>query len=145
MFSRPSADERGCIVAVVPQTRFAEVDGLNIAYQVSGGGSIDLVLVHGLHSHIEGFYDHPGYGEWIERLGSFARVITFDKRGTGMSDRLATPPTLEQRMADVGAVMDAARSDSAWLVGVSEGGPMSLLFAATYPQRTRGLVLLGSY
>jgi pimeloyl-ACP methyl ester carboxylesterase/class 3 adenylate cyclase len=130
---------------VVPQTRFAEVDGLSIAYQVSGGRSLDLVLVHGLHSHIEGFYDHPGYGEWIERLASFARVITFDKRGSGMSDRLATPPTLEERMADVGAVMDAAGSDGAWLVGVSEGGPMSLLFAATYPQRTRGLVLLGSF
>jgi len=129
----------------MPATQYAEVDNLSIAYQVCGSGPVDLVYVPGLYNHVEAVWDLPGFPEWMERLVRFARVITFDKRGSGMSDALVTPPTLEQRMADVGAVMDAAGCRTAWLLGVSEGGPMSTLFAATYPERTRGLVLWGTY
>ncbi len=126
-------------------TKYAEVDGLNIAYQVCGSGPVDLVYVPGLYNHVEAVWDLPGYADWMERLGGFARVISFDKRGSGMSDALLAPPTLEQRMADVRGVMDAVGCRSAWLLGVSEGGPMCILFAATYPERTRGLVLWGAY
>jgi class 3 adenylate cyclase len=129
----------------MPATQYAEVDNLSIAYQVCGSGPVDLVYVPGLYNHVEAVWDLPGFPEWMERLVRFARVITFDKRGSGMSDALVTPPTLEQRMADVGAVMDAVGCRTAWLLGVSEGGPMSTLFAATYPERTRGLVLWGTY
>ena len=129
----------------MPATQYAEVDDLSIAYQVCGSGPVDLVYVPGLYNHVEAVWDLPGFPEWMERLARFARVITFDKRGSGMSDALVTPPTLEQRMADVGAVMDAVGCRTAWLLGVSEGGPMSILFAATYPARTQGLVLWGTF
>ena len=129
----------------MPATHYAEADNLNIAYQVCGSGPVDLVYVPGLYNHVEAVWDLPGFPEWMERLTRFARVITFDKRGSGMSDAVVTPPTLEQRMADVGAVMDAAGCRTAWLLGVSEGGPMSILFSATYPERTQGLVLWGTY
>ena len=130
-----------------PETRYARSGNVNIAYQVVGKGSLDLVLVHGWISHLELMWDEPGAARALERLASFARLILFDKRGTGLSDRVADTalPTLEQRMDDVRAVMDAVGSRRAALFGMSEGGPMCALFAATYPARTHSLVMYGSY
>ena len=99
-------------------TRYAKSGDLSIAYQVAGDGPIDLVVVPGLVSHVEAFHELPGYSHFIERLASFARVITFDKRGTGLSDRVANAPTYEQRMEDILAVMDAAASERAALFGI---------------------------
>jgi pimeloyl-ACP methyl ester carboxylesterase len=121
----------------MPATQYAEVDDLNIAYQVCGSGPVDLVYVPGLYNHVEAAWDLPGFPEWMERLVRFARVITFDKRGCGMSDPVVTPPTLEQRMADVGAVMDAAGCRTAWLLGVSEGGPLSSCLRQRIPSARR--------
>ena len=118
---------------------------MHIAYQVAGDGPFDLVLVPGFVSNVEAIWTSPARARFLERLASFSRLILFDKRGTGMSDRGSQIFTLEQRMEDVHAVMDAAGSQRAALFGYSEGGPMSLLFAATYPQRTSGLILYGSY
>ena len=124
---------------------YARSGDVNIAYQVSGDGPIDLVLVHGFFSHLEIDWELPAVAHFHERLGSFARLIRFDKRGTGLSDRGVGFPDFETRMDDVRAVMDAVGSESAALVGYSEGGPMSVLFAATYPERTRAVVLYGTY
>jgi pimeloyl-ACP methyl ester carboxylesterase len=129
----------------MPKTQYAKSGDLHIAYQVTGTGPFDLVLVPGFVSHLEYQWEYPGSARFLERLGSFSRLICFDKRGTGLSDRVGDVPTLEQRMDDVRAVMDAAGSERAALFGISEGGPMSLLFAATYPERTSALVLYGSY
>jgi pimeloyl-ACP methyl ester carboxylesterase len=130
-----------------PVTRYAKSGVVNIAYQVVGDGPRDLVFVMGWVSHLELFWDEPTVARFMERLASFSRLILFDKRGTGMSDRVPIDalPTLEQRMDDVRAVMDAAGSERAILFGVSEGGPMTALFAATYPERTAALVIYGSY
>jgi pimeloyl-ACP methyl ester carboxylesterase len=125
--------------------RYARSGDVNIAYQVSGEGPFDLVLVHGFFSHLELDWEHPAARHLNERLSSFARLIRFDKRGTGLSDRDVGLPDFETRMDDVRAVMDAVGSESAALLGYSEGGPMCILFAATYPERTRALVLYGSY
>lgn len=127
------------------QTKYARSGDLSIAYQVSGGGPIDLVLVPGFVSHLELQLEDPPYADFTERLGPFCRLIRFDKRGTGLSDRTVPIATLEERMDDVRAVMDAAGSERAALFGFSEGGPMSMLFAATYPERTVALILYGSY
>jgi class 3 adenylate cyclase len=127
-----------------PVTRYAKSGDVHIAYQVTGEGPLDLVFVPGFVSHLEADWDSALRARFIERLGSFSRLIRFDKRGTGLSDRVAIP-TLEERMDDVRAVMDAAGSERATLFGISEGGPMSLLFAATYPARTTALVIYGSY
>jgi class 3 adenylate cyclase len=124
---------------------YARSGDVNIAYQVTGGGSLDLVLVSGFVSHLDNDWAHPQSARFLERLGSFARLIRFDKRGTGLSDRTVGLPDLETRMDDVRAVMDAARSERAGLFGYSEGGPMSILFAATYPRRVSALVLYGTY
>ncbi len=120
---------------------------VNIAYQVMGEGPLDLVFVMGWVSHLDYYWEEPLFARFLRRLASFSRLILFDKRGTGLSDRVALHelPTLEQRMDDVRAVMDAAGSERAALMGVSEGGPMCLLFAATYPERTAALVLNGAY
>lgn len=126
-----------------PKTRYAKSGDVNIAYQVNGEGSIDLVMVPGFISHVELKWESPPYAAGMERLGSFARVIHFDKRGTGLSDRVNEPPPLEVRMDDVRAVMDAVGCEKAALFGFSEGVAMSLLFAATYPERTTALVLYG--
>ncbi len=128
-----------------PKTQYAKSGDVHIAYQVSGSGPLDLVWVPGFVSHLECQWEHPWSVRFLERLSSFSRLIRFDKRGTGLSDRVGGIPTLEQRMDDVRAVMDAVGSQRAALFGISEGGPMSLLFAATYPQRTSALVLYGSY
>ena len=131
-------------MTTLPETRYAKSGDVHIAYQVTGSGSFDLVWVPGFMSHLEADWDNPARVRIFERLGSFCRLIRFDKRGTGLSDRVAIP-TLEQRMDDVRTVMDAVGSKQAALFGFSEGGPMSLLFAATYPERTVALVMYGSY
>jgi pimeloyl-ACP methyl ester carboxylesterase len=128
-----------------PVTRYAKSGGVHIAYQVFGEGAINLVVVPGFVSNFETFWDEPDLVRWMLRLGSYARVLTFDKRGTGMSDRVTDLPGLEQRMDDLRAVMDAASMEHASVFGISEGGPLSVLFAATYPDRCRALVLLGSF
>ncbi len=130
-----------------PQTRYAKSGDVHIAYQVVGEGPVDLVLVHGWVTNIELFWEDPGWSSLFRRLASFVRLIMFDKRGTGLPDRVSVGemPTLEERMDDVRAVMDAVGSTQAFVFGISEGGPMSLLFAATYPERARGLVLYGSF
>ena len=130
-----------------PETRYAKSGDVHIAYQVVGEGAIDLILVHGWISHLEHQWEDPSLARFLERLASFSRLILFDKRGTGLSDRVADDalPTLEQRMDDVRAVMDAVGSTRAALFGISEGGPMCMLFAATYPERTSALLMYGTY
>jgi pimeloyl-ACP methyl ester carboxylesterase/DNA-binding winged helix-turn-helix (wHTH) protein len=130
-----------------PETRYVQNGDVNIAYQVIGDGDLDIVFVMGWISHLEFFWKHHLFASFLERLSSFSRLILFDKRGTGLSDRVPITelPTLEQRMEDVHAVMDAVDSKRAVLIGVSEGGPMCSLFAATYPERTAGLVMIGTY
>jgi class 3 adenylate cyclase len=129
------------------ETRYARSGDVNIAYQVVGHGPLDLVLVFGWISNVELAWEEPHLRRFLERLASFSRLILFDKRGTGLSDRVSSNdlPTLEQRMDDVRAVMDAAGSERAALMGMSEGGPMCILFAATYPERTAALVTCGTY
>ena len=124
-----------------PQTRYARSGEVNIAYQVIGDGPFDLVFVPGYVTHLELAWRLPNFGDALRDLGSFSRVIKFDKRGTGMSDPVSGAPTLETRMDDVRAVMDAVGSRRAALFGLSEGASMSILFAATYPDRTAALVL----
>jgi pimeloyl-ACP methyl ester carboxylesterase len=130
---------------VPPETRYTKSGNVNIAYQVIGDGPLDLVFVMGWVSHLDYFWEDPSLTRFLKRLASFSRLILFDKRGTGLSDRVAELPTLEQRMDDVRAVMDAVGSERAALLGISEGGPMCTLFAATYPERTSALVMIGSY
>jgi pimeloyl-ACP methyl ester carboxylesterase len=130
---------------MTPDTKYTKAGDINIAYQVFGSGSIDLVIVPGWLSNIDIFWDEPRCVRFFQRLASFSRVIIFDKRGTGLSDRVTNTPTLEERMEDVHAVMDAAGSKQASLFGYSEGGPMCALFSATYPERTLSLILVGSY
>ncbi len=131
----------------IPETRYARSGDVNIAYQVIGEGPIDLIFVMGWVSHLEYFWTEPSFARFLRRLASFSRVILFDKRGTGLSDRvpISELPTIEQRMFDLRAVMDAAGSSKAAIVGVSEGGPMSAVFSATYPDRTLALVMIGTY
>jgi pimeloyl-ACP methyl ester carboxylesterase len=128
-----------------PETRYARSSDLRIAYQVVGAGPVDVVFVPGFVSNFDLFWEMPEWANFFSRLAAFSRLILFDKRGTGLSDRIAGVANLEERMDDVRAVMDAAGSQRAALFGASEGGPMSLLFAATYPQRVQALVLYGSY
>ena len=131
----------------IVKTRYAKSGDVHIAYQTVGEGPVDLVLVQGWVWNVELFWDDPPWSAFCERLASFSRLILFDKRGTGLSDRVSVRemPTLEERMDDVLAVMDAVGSESAFVLGISEGGPMSVLFAASHPERTRGLVLYGSF
>src|SRR3954465_12580590 len=118
-----------------PQTKYAKSGDVSIAYQVVGDGPIDVVLVLGFATHVELEWESPAFARFFERIASFARLILFDKRGTGLSDPVTEVPTLEERIDDVRAVMDAAGSERAVLFGISEGGPMSALFAATHPER----------
>jgi pimeloyl-ACP methyl ester carboxylesterase len=127
-----------------PRTRYARSGDAHIAYQVFGEGEIDLVLVPGFVSNIEHYWQIPNIAALLERLGAFARVVIFDKRGTGLSDPVSDVPPLDQRMDDMHAVMAAAEVERAALYGISEGGPASLLYAATYPDRVSALVLYGS-
>ena len=128
----------------IPETRYARSGDVSIAYQAFGEGPIDLVFAPGFVSNVEIGWLVPGRAEFLRSLSSFARVIQFDKRGTGMSDPVRDSPTLEVRMDDVRAVMDAAGSERAALLGVDSGGTMSAVFAATHPDRTAGLVLFGT-
>ena len=128
-----------------PETLYARSGDVSIAYQVIGDGPFDLVYVPGFVSHIELRWTVPLFARGLEQLAAFSRLLLFDKRGTGMSDRVAGAPTLEARMDDLRAVMDAVGSRRAALFGVAEGAPMSLLFAATYPERTAALVLRGGF
>ncbi len=129
----------------IPDTHYARSGQVSIAYQVLGHGPVDLVFVMGWVSHLDYFWAEPSFAAFLKRLASFSRLILFDKRGTGLSDPVTALPTLEQRMDDVRAVLEAVGSREAVLFGVSEGGPMCALFAATYPERTRGLVMFGTY
>src|SRR5262245_48073428 len=128
-----------------PETRYAKSGDVHIAYQVIGSGPPDVVFVPGFVSNVEANWQSPARTKFFHRLASFSRVILFDKRGTGLSDRSSKVFTLEQRMEDVLAVMDACGLERAALFGISEGGPMSILFAATYPERSTALVIFGGY
>jgi len=128
-----------------PPTRYAQSGEISIAYQVTGAGPFDLVMTPGFVSHLDCCWEEPSFARHLQRMASFCRLIRFDKRGTGLSDREAGIPSLEQRMDDIRAVMDSAGSRRAAILGISEGGPMSALFAATYPERTVALILYGTY
>jgi len=131
-------------VPAKPETKYARSGDLAIAYQVYGEGDLDLVVAFPYVSHLDMLWEVPAMARFIRRLGSFARVIPFDRRGVGLSDPVETTPTLEQRMDDVRAVMDAAGSERAALFGMSEGAMMCMLFAAAHPERTSALVLWGA-
>ena len=128
-----------------PVTRYAKSGDVNVAYQVFGDGPLNLVLAPLFVSNIEVLWERPDIARWLLRLASYARVAMFDKRGTGMSDRVTELPGLDQRIDDLRAVMDGAGMEQAALLGISEGGPLTALFAATYPYRCRSLVLWGSF
>ena len=130
---------------MTPETRYARSGDVHIAYQVVGDGPRDLVFVPGWISNVEVFWEDPGVARFYQQLASFSRLILFDKRGTGLSDRVTNMPSLETRMDDIRAVLDAVGSERAVLTGSSEGGPLCALFAATYPERTAALIALGSY
>src|SRR6266511_3493515 len=132
---------------MVPETRYAKSGDLNVAYQVVGEGPLDLVYVPGWVSNVELMWEEPELARFLRRLSSFARLILFDKRGTGLSDRVPNDelPTLEQRMDDVRAVMDAVDSERAALFGHSEGGNMCVLFAVTHSERTAALMSIRTY
>jgi pimeloyl-ACP methyl ester carboxylesterase len=137
--------ERSVRFVDLPRTRYAVADdGVRVAYQVIGQGPLDLVCVPSAGSHIEVFWEEPSVARYLRRLASFSRLILFDKRGVGMSDRVEGVPTLEERMDDVRAVMDAVKSSQAALVGMSEGAAIAAMFAGTYPERVSSLVLLGA-
>jgi len=127
-----------------PKTSYAKNGDVNIAYQVVGDGPLDLVFVPGFISHLDLWWSFPETAAFLQRLASFSRLILFDKRGTGLSDPVPGVPTLEERMEDLHAVLDAVGSERAALLGASEGGPMCILFAATYPERTTAMVIYGS-
>lgn len=127
------------------ETHYADSDGISIAYQVHGNGPLDLVLVPGFVSQVETLWEEPGVARFLRRLTAFSRLLVFDKRGQGLSDRTGRPPTLEESMDDLKAVIEAAGFERPALFGVSEGGPMSTLYAATYPGDVSGLVLFGTF
>ncbi len=128
-----------------PETQYAKSGDVHVAYQVLGDGPIDLVIVPGWVSHIELVWEEPEAAAFLRRLGEFSRLILFDKRGTGMSDPITGAPNIDERMDDIRAVMDAAGSDRAALLGYSEGGALAMLFAATYPGRVIGLIPYASF
>jgi pimeloyl-ACP methyl ester carboxylesterase/DNA-binding winged helix-turn-helix (wHTH) protein len=132
---------------LIPETHYTNSGDVNIAYQVLGDGPIDLVFVMGWVSHLEYFWREPQFARFLRQLASFSRLILFDKRGTGLSDRvpITALPTIEQRMDDLRAVMQAVESKKAVIFGVSEGGPLSTVFAATYPEKTLAVIMFGSY
>ncbi|MDP9325435.1 MAG: adenylate/guanylate cyclase domain-containing protein, partial [Candidatus Dormibacteraeota bacterium] len=132
-------------VGAQPETRYAKSGDVHVAYQVLGDGPIDLVFVPGLASHLDLQWEEPLQASFFRQLASFSRLIRFDKRGQGLSDRVSPMPGLDERMDDIRAVMDAVGSERAALMAISEGGPISIVFAATYPERTEGLILLNSH
>jgi class 3 adenylate cyclase len=132
-------------LATTPRTRYAKSGELSIAYQVLGEGGPDLIISPGFVSHVEELLELPRLGAPLKRLAEFSRLIIYDKREQGLSDRIGRPPTVEEMMDDLTAVLDAAGSERAALLGVSEGGPAAMLFAATYPERCTHLLLWGTY
>lgn len=128
-----------------PVTQYAKSGDVHIAYQIFGAGPINVVIVPGFVSNVENYWDQPDFARFLRRMGGYARVVTFDKRGTGGSDRVTELPGLDVRMDDLRAVMDATGMEQAALLGISEGAPLSVLFAASYPERCRALVLYGSF
>src|SRR5215213_1375561 len=128
-----------------PRTRHVRHEGARVSYQVVGDGPVDLLVVPGFISHLDLSWAMPSVTAMYRRLASFSRLILYDKAGTGISDPIGHVPTLEQRMGEVHAVLDAVGSERAVLLGLSEGGLMSVLFAATHPERTRALALYGSF
>lgn len=141
--SRDLASRR--LANVSPETRYAKSGNVHIAYQVIGQGPIDLVLIPGLFTHVEHQWDEPNFARFLERLASFARLIVLDARGAGLSDRSLELPPLEEQMDDVLAVLDAVGAPAAAFFGLSQAGPMAILFAASHPERTTALVLYGTY
>src|SRR5205823_3161272 len=131
-------------MAVPAKTRYAKSGNVSIAYQVVGEGPIDLVFTQGFVSNVEHWWEMPTAVRLLERLATFSRVILWDKRGTGLSDPSDRHPTLDERVDDLRAVMDTVGSERAAHYGISEGGPMSLLFAAAHPERTSALILYGT-
>src|SRR6202453_5394649 len=129
----------------LPVTCYAQSGEVNIAYQTMGEGPIDLIIVPGFVAHGECVHEFPGYTRWLRRLAKFARVVTFDKRGQGLSDRVPGAVPLEERMDDLNAIMRDIGSSRAALFGFSEGSAMSALFAATYPDRVSHLLLYGGF
>jgi DNA-binding NarL/FixJ family response regulator len=128
----------------IPQTRYLRNGDIYLAYQVFGEGALTLLFVSGFVSHLEIVWEEPALAAFLRRLGSMARVILFDKRGVGLSDRVGAPPTVAETMEDMVAILDDVGCDQAALMSVSEGGPMAILFAATYPRRTSHLILYGT-
>jgi pimeloyl-ACP methyl ester carboxylesterase len=148
LLSEPAGDQAPTIRItsdLIPETRYAKSGDINIAYQVLGTGPIDLIYVPGWVSHLEYGWEEPSLARFYRKLASFSRLILFDKRGTGLSDQSTNLPTLEQRMDDVRAVMEAVGSERAVIFGMSEGGNMAMLFAATYPERTIALITFGVF
>jgi pimeloyl-ACP methyl ester carboxylesterase len=136
---------RDYVLGLTPEVRYAKSADVMVAYQVTGEGNpIDLIWAPGVVSHLDLDWEYPEWASFLRSLGAFARLIRFDKRGTGLSDRGINAATLEERTDDIRAVMDAAGSERAVIAGDSEGGCMACVFAATYPERTRGLVLWGT-
>ena len=132
-------------MAEFPETQYATSDGLSIAYQIWGDGPCDLVVVPGVTSHLEARLEFPGYVRWLRGMVVFSRFVIFDKRGNGMSDRIVGAPALDERVADIQAVMDGAGMERAALLGFSEGGALSMVFAARYPERVSKLIIGSSY
>ena len=130
---------------MAPKTEYAQCGELNLAYQVVGEGDVDIVLVPSFVSHVEFFWAHPAIKSFLDRVTSFARLVLFDKAGTGLSDPVSGIPTLEERAAEVEAVMDAAGVERAAVFGLSEGGPSAVFFAVTRPERVEALVLFGTF
>ena len=127
------------------RTHYAKNGDISVAYQVFGEGDVDLVFVPGFISHIENYWDEPRWAQWLRKLGSFSRVILFDKQGTGLSDRSSKAPGMDERMDDVRAVMDAVGIEKAAIFGISEGGSLATLFAASHPDRSQALILYGAF
>ncbi|MEA2547687.1 MAG: hypothetical protein QOE42_285 [Chloroflexota bacterium] len=130
---------------MTPETRYAKSGDVHIAYQVVGDGPIDLVLIPGLFTHVEHQWEEPSFARFLNRLASFSRLIVFDARGAGLSDQAPELPPMEEQVDDLVAVLDAVGSSSAAIFGLSQAGPMAILFAASHPERTRAIVLYGSY
>jgi pimeloyl-ACP methyl ester carboxylesterase len=128
-----------------PTIRYAKSGHVHVAYQVFGDGKVDLVFVPGFISHLEHWWSEPHHARWLRRLGESARVILFDKRGTGLSDRVDRQPGMDARMDDVRAVLDAVGVERAAIMGVSEAGSLASLFAATRPERCQALILYGAF
>ena len=128
-----------------PETRYSKSGEVSIAYQVVGSGPLDLVFVTGAVSHLDLQWTNRAWAKFLSQLASFSRLIMFDKRGTGLSDPVSEPPTFDEHMDDVRAVMDAVGSERAAALGYSDGGPIAALFAATHPERTDALILWDTY